>query len=80
MEKHNLPQLLNANLCVTINSDDPAYFGGYINENFSAVCDAFDLNEKQLTVLARNSFEAAVIDEVRRQQILKELDDLVAAS
>src|SRR6516162_2913143 len=80
MEDHNLLELLDADLCVTINSDDPAYFGGYINENFSAVCDAFDLNKELLTVLARNSFEAAVIDEVRRQQVLKELDDFVAAS
>jgi adenosine deaminase len=80
MEKHNLPELLNADLCVTINSDDPAYFGGYINENFDAVCDAFDLDKERLSTLARNSFEAAVMDENRRRQILRELDDLVAVS
>jgi len=80
MEDHNLLELLDADLCVTINSDDPAYFGGYINENFSAVCDAFDLDKELLSKLARNSFEAAVIEEERRKAILEELDDLTAAS
>src|SRR5262249_14270808 len=59
IEKHNLPELLNAGLCVTINSDDPAYFGGYINENFGAVCNAFELNKEMICTLARNSLEAA---------------------
>jgi adenine deaminase len=80
MENHNLLELLDADLCVTINSDDPAYFGGYINENFSAVCDAFDLNKGLLCTLARNSFEAAVMDEDRRRRIIRELDDLAGAS
>jgi adenine deaminase len=73
MESHNLPQLLDAGLCVTINSDDPAYFGGYINENFHAVGEAFDLNHDQLRTLACNSFEAAVIDEQRRAELLDQL-------
>jgi adenosine deaminase len=77
IENHNLPKLLDAGLCVTINSDDPAYFGGYINENFHAVYDAFDLNEQQICTLARNSFEAAFLDDTRRRQILRELDALV---
>jgi adenosine deaminase len=71
---HNLLQLLDAGLCVTINSDDPAYFGGYINENFHAVRDAFDLTEDQMRLLARNSFEAAFIDETRRSTLLDELE------
>lgn len=71
---HNLPQLIDAGLCVTINSDDPAYFGGYINENFDAVSQAFELTEQQLRTLARNSFEAAVLDDGRRSALLEELD------
>ena len=76
IEDHNLVQLLDAGLHVTINSDDPAYFGGYINENYHAVYDTFDLNEDQVGALARNSIEAAFIDDERRREILKELDDL----
>jgi adenosine deaminase len=74
IESHNLPQLLDAGLCVTINSDDPAYFGGYINENFHAVGEAFDLTQDQLRTLATNSFEAAVIDQERRTALMHELD------
>lgn len=71
---HNLLQLLDAGLCVTINSDDPAYFGGYINENFHAVGEAFDLTEDQVRGLARNSFEAAFMDGDRRSALLAELE------
>jgi len=77
IESHNLLQLLDAGLCVTINSDDPAYFGGYINENFHAVGEAFDLSVDQLTILARNSFEAAFIDEARRSMLFREVDGTV---
>jgi adenosine deaminase len=75
MKSHNLPQLLSAGLRVTINSDDPAYFGGYINENFQTVCDAFDLTENDVRQLARNSIEASFLDDAPRRQILKEIDD-----
>jgi adenosine deaminase len=74
IETHNLPQMLDAGLCVTINSDDPAYFGGYINENFHAVGNAFDLTPHQLHALARNSFEAAFVDEARRSSLMATLD------
>src|SRR5438105_6059905 len=73
---HNLPELLEAQLCVTINSDDPAYFGGYINENFIAVQEAFDLTKEQVVDLARNSFEAAFLPDDQRTGILQELDRL----
>src|SRR5262245_21980430 len=74
MASHNLPQLLDAGLCITINSDDPAYFGGYINENFDAVGQAFELTQDQLRTLARNSFEAAFMEDDRRSRLLAELD------
>jgi adenosine deaminase len=73
IETHNLPQLLDAGLCITINSDDPAYFGGYVNENFHAVGDAFDLTQDQLCALASNSFEAAFVDQARRSALLSDL-------
>lgn len=76
MKSHTLAELLDAGLCVTINSDDPAYFGGYINENFQAVSDAFDLGQDEVSTLARNSIEASFMDDARRRQILKEIDGM----
>jgi adenosine deaminase len=80
IENHNLRELIDAGLRVTINSDDPAYFGGYINENFGAVCDAFDLNRQEICALGRNSFEGAFMDETRRLEIIGELEELEASS
>jgi adenosine deaminase len=77
IDEHNLPELLDADLCVTINSDDPAYFGGYINENFIAVQQAFNLTKEELSVLARNSFEAAFLPDTQRREILQELDGVI---
>lgn len=76
IENHNLRQLLAAGLCITINSDDPAYFGGYINENFLAIHNAFDLSKDELRALARNSFEAAFLPEEQKRRVLGELDQL----
>jgi len=69
LAQHNLKHLLAAGLRVTVNSDDPAYFGGYINENYRAVQRALDLSRDQLAQLARNSFEASFLpdDEKRRR-------------
>jgi adenosine deaminase len=73
---HNLPELLEADLCVTINSDDPAYFGGYINENFIAVQEAFNLTKEEVLDLARNSFEAAFLTDDQRRDIQREFEGL----
>jgi adenine deaminase len=60
MAEHNLPQLLRAGLCVTVNSDDPAYFGGYMNDNWLALFAAKpELNAADALQLALNSFEAS---------------------
>ncbi len=58
MREHNLKRLLDAGLCVTINSDDPAYFGGYLLDNYVAVAEALDLSDKDLEQLASNSMNA----------------------
>jgi adenosine deaminase len=62
MEHHNLKRLLEAGLRVTVNSDDPAYFGGYILENYLAVERALGLTRAQLATLARNSIEGSFLD------------------
>lgn len=61
MENHNLKRLLEHGLCVTVNSDDPAYFGGYVLENYLAAQQGLDLSKDELTLLARNSFEASFL-------------------
>jgi adenosine deaminase len=61
LESHNLKHLLERGLCVTVNSDDPAYFGGYLLENYLAVQEALALTREQLTLLARNSIEASFL-------------------
>jgi adenine deaminase len=75
MAEHNLATLLDAGLCVTINSDDPAYFGGYINDNFIAAFDALpQLTPMHALQLAKNSFEAAfapAADKARWLQMLE---------
>ena len=68
LEQHNLAKLMDAGLCVTVNSDDPAYFGGYIGENFLQVRQALQLDVNRLQTLARNAFKASFLsrDEIRR--------------
>ena len=78
MEQHNLKELLGLGLCATVNSDDPAYFGGYMTENFLAVQQALGLDRDELQRLVRNSFEAAFLDQAERQRLIQELDSYVA--
>ena len=73
LRQHNLARLLRAGLCVTINSDDPAYFGGYINSNFIATADALDLSRDELVELAANSFRASFATSEQKQAWLSEL-------
>ena len=77
---HNLVELLNAGILVTINSDDPAYFGGYLNDNFLAIFDALPLDVHHAHLLARNSFAAAFLDIETRQARLAEVDAFFAAA
>jgi adenine deaminase len=76
---HNLKQLLEAGLCVTVNSDDPAYFGGYLNENFVQLAQALELNAQHAYQLARNSFEASFVGEERTREYIAQLDAVFAA-
>jgi adenosine deaminase len=61
MREHPIRRMLEAGLIATVNSDDPAYFGGYVNENFRALDTALDLTDDEVIALARNSFKAAFI-------------------
>lgn len=73
LEEHNLKHLLDLGLCATVNSDDPAYFGGYITDNLIAVQQALNLDRETLSQLARNAFEAAFLSGEQKQLYLDEL-------
>ena len=74
MKDHPLLKMIDRGLMVTINSDDPAYFGGYVNENYQAVVDALGLSDEMLFRLARNSFEASFLSEQEKAGLLVRLD------
>jgi len=78
MADHCLKKLLRAGLVVTVNSDDPAYFGGYVAENYEAVRDALGLTRADLVLLARNSFQASFLSPVEKRGHLEEIDRFVA--
>ena len=73
--KHNLKQMLDLGLCVTINSDDPAYFGGYIGDNFQAVQEALGLNDSEIFKMVKNAFQASFIHQDERERLMDELDN-----
>lgn len=73
--EHPLPRMLASGLAVCINSDDPAYFGGYIDDNLVAVQEAFDLSPADLALLARNSVRASFLDDSRKAELDAAIDD-----
>ncbi len=70
MDKHNVLTLLRQGVLVTLNSDDPAYFGGYLNANYEAIAEHLEVSEAELKQLARNSFHASFLDEAQKQAYL----------
>jgi adenosine deaminase len=77
---HPLRRMMDLGLMVTVNSDDPAYFGGYVNENYAAIQDALDLTRADLTALARNSFEAAFAEPSIRRRLVAEVETAAGGS
>lgn len=78
LRQHNFKQLMNLGLCVTINSDDPAYFGGYIEDNFRALHAAHGLNFQDMYKIARNAFNASFLTPLEKQKHLDELDEFMS--
>lgn len=78
LESHNLKRLLERGLCVTVNSDDPAYFGGYVLENYLGVQQALSLTRPQLTLLAENSIEASFLAPADKRRWLQAIATYVA--
>jgi adenosine deaminase len=77
LDQHPLADMLERGLCATVNSDDPAYFGGYVGENLAGVQQALRLDDDALVQLARNSFEASFLDDAARARHLAELNAAV---
>lgn len=73
MQQHNIKRLLDQGVNVMVNSDDPAYFGGYMNDNFYAITDALELSAEDIRQLASNSFQASFLPESEKTEWMKKV-------
>lgn len=80
MSKHPLRDMMETGLVVTINSDSPSYFGGYIYENYLAVAEALNLTHEDIAELARNSFRASFLPVEKRSEMIAEVDKFIGQS
>ena len=78
LKDHPMKRLLDVGLCATVNSDDPAYFGGHLNDNFAQTVQALGLTEADVVQLARNSFEASFVCDEHRTALLRKMERCVA--
>lgn len=78
MTNHNLKQLLDLGLCITVNSDDPAYFGGYVGENFQEIQSSLHLSNRDIYQLAKNSFTATLLSDEEKRSLILELDEFMS--
>lgn len=76
-KEHNIKKLLDLGLNVTVNSDDPAYFKGYLNQNFINIYENLDLSKNDIIKLIKNSFNSSFIDEELKQVYLKRVDEVI---
>ncbi|MGF1764673.1 adenosine deaminase [Aliivibrio kagoshimensis] len=74
MKQHNIVELLRKGVCVTINSDDPAYFGGYMNDNFIAVSEAFEMSHGEIAQFSFNAVAASFITESEKRQMRQQIE------
>ena len=75
LKDHPLVKLMEAGLMVTINSDDPAYFGGYVNENYTCIASALNLSKKQITELAKNSIKSSFLPDGDKEKIIMQIEE-----
>ncbi|ELV8682428.1 adenosine deaminase [Vibrio fluvialis] len=78
MEQHNIVDLLRQGLCVTINSDDPAYFGGYMTDNFMAVANAHPMSHQELAQFTLNAIEASFISDAEKAHMNAKVHEVLA--
>lgn len=75
LKDHPLKTMLDKGIKATVNSDDPAYFGGYLNQNFIAIQEALNLSKAEVVLLAKNSFQYSLLEENRKQELMDLVDD-----
>ncbi len=75
LKDHPLKMMLDKGIKATVNSDDPAYFGGYLNQNFIAIQEALNLSKADVVLLAKNSFQYSLLEENRKKELLDLVDD-----
>ncbi len=80
MRDNNIVELLRRGLCVTINSDDPAYFGGNMTDNFRAVAESQTLRREELALFTRNAIDASFVSEAEKCVLREKLDGFVATA
>jgi adenosine deaminase len=80
LKLHPLRQMMEKDLVVTVNSDDPAYFGGYVNDNYRAVSDALSLGRDEIVAIVRNGFQASLMSGLEKAAALAEVDRVLAES
>ena len=80
LRDHNLKKFMDAGVLVTVNSDDPAYFGGYVGDNYLAIAEALDLSRDDLVQLARNSVEASFLSDDRKAALQEEITAYAASA
>ncbi|MEJ6790104.1 adenosine deaminase [Brevundimonas sp. BR2-1] len=80
LKDHPVPEMLRRGIHVTLNSDDPAYFGGYVNDNYRRLADAVGLSREQVTLMARNSFEGSFLDAADKAARIAEVEAWAARS
>jgi len=78
MREHNIVELLRAGLCVTVNSDDPAYFGGYMTDNFIALAAAHEMSRDEIAQFSLNAIEASFADSARKHELETKVRDFLA--
>ncbi|WP_405207669.1 adenosine deaminase [Aquimarina sp. LLG6339-5] len=74
LKQHPIVKMMDKNLLVTVNSDDPAYFGGYINENYIGIANALNLSKKQIADLVKNSFKASWLSDQEKEKRISEIE------
>lgn len=79
MTDHPLKEMLERGIKVTVNSDDPAYFGGYLNENYFAVADALQLSKEDIVRLVKHSFEASFVTDGEKRNFLARVDEVAGS-
>ena len=75
LKEHPLKKMLDKNLIVTINSDDPSYFGGYVNQNYLEVARALNLTKDDILILTKNSFKASFLSDAEKQLFLEKVEE-----